>query len=69
MTEKQLLFPQKRLGKCVMQENEWTALKCRDCGGEMDLIKNNEFEEVKECKECKSRYLLVKRVRDETKGE
>ena len=54
-----------RVGKCIMQETEWTVKKCMDCGGELELILNNEFKEVKQCKNCGRRTLLIKKMKKE----
>ena len=56
-----------RVGKSIMQKWDWDNLKCK-CGGEMELIKSNEFEEVKQCKECGRTHMLVKKVRKDLKG-
>lgn len=58
-----------RWGKVVLQEQQWANLKCMDCGGELELILNNEYEEVKQCKECGRRTLLLKKIRDDLKGD
>jgi len=58
-------FSQKRFGKCFMQEQEWAFKKCMDCGGELELIKKNEFEEVKQCKDCGRKTLLLKKIRED----
>ena len=58
-------FSQQRFGKCILQEQEWAFKKCMDCGGELELIINNEFEEVKQCKDCGRRTLLLKKIRKE----
>lgn len=64
------LFSQKRGGKCFMQEQEWAFKKCMNCGGELELIKKNEFEEVKQCKDCGRKTLLLKKIReDEVRSE
>lgn len=52
-------------GKSLMIENDWNNLKCEKCGGEMELEKTTEFEEVKCCKDCKRRVLLIKKLRDD----
>ena len=52
-----------RVGKCIMQEKEWAVKKCMDCGGELELILNNEFKEVKQCKNCGRRTLLIKKLK------
>ena len=62
-------FPQYRSGKVIMQQQEWAFKKCMDCGGELELILNNEYEEVKQCKDCGRRTLLVKKIRDGLKGD
>lgn len=54
-----------RVGKCIMQEKEWAVKKCMDCGGELELILNNEFKEVKQCKNCGRRALLIKKLKKE----
>ncbi len=61
-------FPQLRSGKCCLQQHEWAFKKCMDCGGELELILNNEFEEVKECKDCGRRTLLIKKIREGSKN-
>ena len=58
-------FPQFRSGKWCLQQQEWAFKKCMDCGGELELILNNEFKEVKECKDCGRRTLLIKKIRKE----
>lgn len=49
--------------KSLMIENEWDNLKCEKCGGELELEKNNEFEEVKVCKDCGHKVLFIKKLR------
>ena len=60
------LFP-KNFGKCIIQEQIWANLKCRNCGGEMKTTQNNEFESVKVCQRCGRKVLLVKKFRKEAK--
>lgn len=69
MSEKRLklLFP-KRMGKTIMQQEEWASKKCMDCGGELEMIICNEYEEVKQCQDCGRRTLLLKMIRDDLKG-
>lgn len=50
-------------GKALLAEEEWKNLKCDECSGEMELVKNNEFEEVKTCKDCGYKVLLIKKLR------
>ena len=61
-------FSQKRCGKSVLQQQEWATKKCMDCGGGLELIETNEFEEVKRCKDCGRRTFLVKKIRKDLKG-
>ena len=51
-----------RTGKTFMIQ-QWDHLKCKECGGETELVKVNDFEEVKQCKECGKRHMLIKKVR------
>lgn len=51
--------------KSLMIENEWKNLKCEKCGGEMELEKVTEFEEVKSCKDCGREVLLIKKLRED----
>lgn len=51
-------------GKVVMIENDWENLKCVKCGGEMELEKVTEFEEVKSCKDCGRKVLFIKKLRE-----
>ena len=48
-----------------MIENDWENLKCVKCGGEMELEKVTEFEEVKSCKNCGREVLFIKKLRDD----
>ena len=66
MNEKldRLLFP-KRMGKTIMQQKEWATKKCMDCGGKLELIICNEYEEVKQCQDCGRKTLILKTIRDE----
>ena len=43
-----IFLSERRCGKTLLQEQQWRNLKCYDCGGEMELIKNNKYEEVAE---------------------
>ena len=62
-----LLFPE-RTGKTIMQQKEWATKKCMDCGGELELIICNEYEEVKQCQKCGRKTLLLKKIRPEREG-
>ena len=64
MTE-ELFGSSQRWGKVVLQKQQWATLKCMDCGGELELMLNNEYEEVKICQDCGSRILLIKKIREE----
>ncbi len=52
-------------GKTLMMECKWENLKCEKCGGEMELEKITEFEEVKSCKDCGHKVLFIKKLRDD----
>ena len=54
-------------GKVWMVENDWENLKCVKCGGEMELKKVTEFEEVKSCKNCRREVLFIKKLRNDLK--
>ena len=66
MTE---LFPKSRFNKCIIQEQVWENLNCRECGGEMEMVTDNEFESVKVCLECGDKALLIKKIRKEEENE
>ena len=57
-------FSRQAFAECIMQEEEWRVKRCKDCGGEMDLILNNKFEEVKQCKECGRKTMLIKKIKE-----
>ena len=67
MNEKQLnrMLSSKRVGKTIMQQEKWASEKCMDCGGKLELITCNEYEEVKQCKKCGRKTLLVKMIRND----
>ena len=65
MIEKILLSSPQRCGKCIMQQQEWAVLKCKDCGGKFEIIESNEFEEIMQCKNCGRKTLLLKKLREE----
>lgn len=41
----------------------WELLLCQRCGGAVKLTVNNEFEEIKVCKECGYRHVLAKKAK------
>ena len=49
----------------VLFESEWETLKCNDCGGTLELEVDNDFESVKVCKDCGTKILLIKKLREE----
>ena len=57
------LFSRSMCGKAIILENKWKNLKCKKCDGELKIIKDNGFEEVKECVDCGWRAILVKKIR------
>ena len=63
MSEKQLLFP-KRCAKSVTSELDWKNLKCNKCGSNLLLKKTNEYEDVKYCPKCNSKYIRIKKLRE-----
>lgn len=60
-----IFLSERRWGKTLMQEQQWANLKCNDCGGKLELEKDNEFESVKICPDCGSRSILIKKIREE----
>lgn len=60
-----IFLSERRWGKTLMQEQQWANLKCNDCGGKLELEKDNEFESVKVCQDCGSRSILIKKIREE----
>ena len=64
MIRKRILSLPRRCGKSIMQQQEWAVLKCIDCGGKFELIENNEFEEIMQCKNCGRKTLLIKKFRE-----
>ena len=63
MTE--LFFPELRCGKTVISKLKWEDLRCNDCGGKLELEKDNEFESVKRCQDCGKSAILIKKIRDD----
>lgn len=67
MTE-ELFGSSQRWGKVALQKQQWATLKCMDCGGELEIEKDNEFESVNVCQDCGSRALLIKKIRKEKRS-
>ena len=63
MRDKKLLFHPSRVGKTVMLQKKWDNLTCRECGCDLKLERDNEFEAVKICPRCGKKHLLVKKIR------
>lgn len=40
----------------------WELLLCQRCGGAVELTLDDEFKEIKVCKECGCRHMLVKKA-------
>ena len=55
----------RRQMNAVLFESEWETLKCNDCGGTLELEVDNDFESVKVCKDCGTKILLIKKLREE----
>ena len=71
MSEKWLdtLLFSKRSGKTIMQQEKWAFKKCLDCGGKLELINCNEYEEVKQCQNCGRKTLLLKIISNDKRRE
>ena len=41
----------------------WEFLRCKRCGGTVELTVDDEFKEIKVCKECGYRHILVKKAK------
>lgn len=63
LRDKKLLFHPSRVGKTFMLQKKWDNLTCRECGCDLKLEEDNDFEAVKICPRCGKKHLLVKKVR------